>query len=357
MSRRLDALRADMAERRLGGLLVSGMASVRYLTGFTGSSGFLLLEPGAATLFTDFRYESQAAAEIRPDVALHVMRTRTWDDLAEHLQPSPPGWRLGFEAARLSVAELERLVHACDNVIWEPTEGLVEGRRARKDAAELESIAAAVDLADLVLEGLVGQIRPGMSELELAALLEYRLRSAGSGSLPFAPIVAFGERSALPHASPSDRRLGRGDLVLLDFGARIDGYCSDMTRVFVVGPAAGWQREVHRAVLRACESAIRTIAAGVPASEVDAAARDALAEAGLAEQFGHSSGHGLGLEVHEAPRLHREERASLEAGNVVTVEPGVYLPGQGGIRIEQAVAVEAGGGRVLTRSSPELIEL
>lgn len=357
MTRRLDALRADMADARLGGLLVTGMAGVRYLTGFTGSSGFLLLEPGAATLFTDFRYASQAAEEIGPDVTVHVMETRSWHDLAEHFRPAPPGWRLGFEAARLPVAEFERLVHACDSVIWEPTEGLVEKHRARKDAAELESIAAAVDLADLVLEGLMGDIRAGMSELELAALLEFRLRSAGSGPLPFAPIVAFGERSALPHASPSDRTLDRGDLVLLDYGARIDGYCSDMTRVFVLGPAAGWQREVHRAVLGACEAAIEAIAAGASASMVDTAARDALEEARLAEHFGHSTGHGLGLEVHEAPRLHRDEDASLESGNVVTVEPGVYLPGQGGIRIEQAVAVEAGGGRVLTRSSPELIEL
>lgn len=357
MSRRLDALRADMADARLGGLLVTGMASVRYLSGFSGSSGFVLVEPGTATLFTDFRYESQAAEEIGAGIALHVMENRSWDDLAEHLDPCPPGWRLGFEAARLSVAELERLVHACDSVIWEPTQGLVEGHRARKDAVEIESIAAAVDLADLVLEGLARDIRSGISERELAALLEYRLRSAGSGPLPFAPIVAFGERSALPHASPSDRRLDRGDLVLLDFGARIDGYCSDMTRVFVLGRAADWQREVHRAVLRACESAVEAIADGVPASEVDAAARAALEEAGLAEHFGHSTGHGLGLEVHEAPRLHRQESAALETGNVVTVEPGVYLPGQGGIRIEQAIAVEAGGGRVLTRSSPELIEL
>lgn len=346
-----------MAGARLDGLLVTGMAGVRYLTGFTGSSGFLLLEPGVATLFTDFRYQAQAAREIDADLSLHVMRTRSWSDLAEHLRTSPAGRRLGFEAACLSVAELERISRACDSVIWEPTEGLVETLRARKDEAELEAIAAAVDLADLVLEGLVDDIRPGMSEMELAALLEYRLRSAGSGPLPFAPIVAFGERSALPHATPSDRRLGRGDLVLLDFGARIDGYCSDMTRVFVLGPASDRQRTLHGSVLAACEAAIERIAAGVPASEIDAAARAALERDGLAEYFGHSTGHGLGLEIHEAPRLHGEESEPLAAGNVVTVEPGVYLPGEGGIRIEQAVAVEAGRGRLLTRSSPELIEL
>ena len=357
MSRRLDALRAEMAEARLDGLLVTGIADVRYLSGFTGSAGFLLLEPGVATLFTDFRYQEQAAGEIDADVSLRVMKTRSWSDLAEHLRASPAGRRLGFDAARLSVAELERIARVCDSVIWEPTEGPVERLRARKDEAELEAIAAAVDLADLVLEGLIDDIHRGISEMELAALLEYRLRSAGSGPLPFAPIVAFGERSALPHATPSDRRLERGDLVLLDFGARIDGYCSDMTRVFVSGPASDRQRTLHDSVLEACRAAIELITAGVPAAEVDAAARDALAQDGLAEYFGHSTGHGLGLEIHEAPRLHREEADALTAGNVVTVEPGVYLPGEGGIRIEQAVAVETGRGRLLTRSSPELIEL
>jgi len=354
---RLASLRADVAGRRLTGLLMTYMTNVRYLSGFTGSSGFVLLEPKRATLFTDFRYETQAAEEIEPGVLLHVVADGTWDDLAALLAASPPGRRFGFEAGHLSVAEHERLSAACDSVIWEPTEGLVEGRRAVKDEAELEAIAAAVDLADLVLEGFHGEIRPGVTEFELAAKLEYRLRSAGSDSLPFAPIVAFGERSALPHATPSDRVLNRGELVLLDFGARVDGYCSDMTRVFVVGRAAEWQRELHDSVLAACEAGVAAVSDAATAAGVDAAARDVLAAEGLAERFGHSTGHGVGLDVHEAPRLHRRETGRLEAGNVVTVEPGVYLPGQGGIRIEQVVVVESGGGRVLTRSSPELIEL
>jgi Xaa-Pro aminopeptidase len=354
---RLAALRADVADRRLTGLLVTDMTNVRYLSGFTGSSGHLLLEPNRATLFTDFRYETQASEEIGPGVSLHVVADGTWDDLAAHLAASPPGRRLGFEAGRLSVAEHGRLSAACDSVIWESTEGLVEGRRAVKDAAELETIAAAVDLADLVLEGFLPEIRPGIRELELAALLEYRLRAAGSGPLPFAPIVAFGERSALPHATPSDRALARGELVLLDFGARVDGYCSDMTRVFTAGPASAWQRDLHAAVLAACRAGVAAVSDRATGADVDGAARGVLASAGLAARFGHSTGHGVGLEVHEAPRLHRRETGRLEVGNVVTVEPGVYLPGQGGIRIEQVVVVESGGGHVLTRSSPELMEL
>ncbi|MFQ5528958.1 MAG: M24 family metallopeptidase, partial [Gemmatimonadota bacterium] len=167
----------------------------------------------------------------------------------------------------------------------------------------------------------------------------------------------FGERTALPHATPTDRPLVREELVLLDFGASIEGYCSDMTRVFTAGRAADWQRDLHHEVLAACAAGVRAARAGVRCAAVDEAARSRLADAGLADRFGHSTGHGLGLEVHEAPRLHREATETLAAGNVVTVEPGVYLPGRGGIRIEQVVAVQPDGSRVLTRSSPELIEL
>ena len=357
MSDRLTALRGDIAGARLSGLLVTGMSSVRYLTGFTGSSGYLLVEPGQTTLFTDFRYREQAGIELIEDVTLHVVDDGSWSALSDHLGTSPPGRRIGFESGRMTVAEHERLAAACDSVIWEPTEGLVEARRAVKDSAEVQAIAAAVDLADLVLEAFLGEIRPGATEAQLAARLEYRLREAGSGPLPFVPIVAFGERSALPHATPSHRALETGDLVLLDFGARVDGYCSDMTRVFSMGPASTWQRDLHGTVRAAVDAAIAATTAGAGCAAVDAAARGSLEAAGFAEEFGHSTGHGLGLDVHEAPRLHRHETAVLEAGNVVTIEPGVYLPGQGGIRIEQVVVVELDGGRVLTRSSPELIEL
>ncbi|MGI9039211.1 MAG: M24 family metallopeptidase [Gemmatimonadota bacterium] len=357
MKSRLDDVRGVVADGRLTGLLVTSLANIRYLSGFTGSSGVLLVEPRSTTLFTDFRYETQAASEVEAGICVEIVADGTWERLKSWLDGSPPGRRLGYEAANLTVAERDRLAAACDGATWEPTEGLVEERRAVKDAAELESIAAAVDLADLVLETIVPGIRPPITEMQLAALLEFRLRAAGSGPLPFAPIVAFGDRSALPHATPSDRPLARGEFVLLDFGARIDGYCSDMTRVFTAGRAADWQRDLHGEVLRACEKGIAALAAGRPCAEVDAAARGSLADAGLAEQFGHSTGHGLGLEIHEAPRLHRKESRTLSAGNVVTVEPGVYLPGRGGIRIEQVAVVEAAGSRVLTRSSPELVEL
>ena len=251
-------------------------------------------------------------------------------------------------------SELER---RCGTAIWDPVSSAVADLRIVKDPGELRSIELAVELAETALEEALERIRPGMTEQEVAADLVHALRRSGSGPLPFEPIVASGPRSALPHASPGSRRIGHGDLLLLDFGARVDGYCSDLTRVVTLGQAQPWQRDLHGAVNEACLRAIGCAAAGVPAREVDAAARDFLHELGLADRFGHSTGHGIGLEVHEAPRVHRREDRPLAAGNVVTIEPGVYLPGRGGIRIEQDVVIEVGGRRTLGRSSTDLVEI
>ncbi len=214
-----------------------------------------------------------------------------------------------------------------------------------------------MELAEQVYGELVEWIRPGLTEIEVVAELEYRLRRRGSGPLPFDPIVASGHRSSLPHAQPGERKISKGELILLDFGARVDGYCSDLTRVIVLGRAQEWQCELYASVRRACELAIDAVAPEVPASRVDAAARDHLRSLDLADHFGHSTRHGLGLEVHEAPRLHWSEEGVLEAGNVVTIEPGVYLPGRGGIRLEQDVLVEPGGRRILGSSETNLLQL
>jgi Xaa-Pro aminopeptidase len=218
-------------------------------------------------------------------------------------------------------------------------------------------VEAAVSLADAALAEVLPVVRPGVAERELAAELEYRLRRLGSESPPFATIVASGVRTALPHARPGDRRLEDGDLVLFDFGATVDGYCSDITRVFVLGRAAPWQRELARAVLRACDAAIGVIEPGAAARDVDAAARASLDSAGYGDRFGHGTGHGVGLEVHERPRINRRSADVLEAGNVVTVEPGVYLAGLGGVRLEEIVVVEEQGARVLSALDRQLREI
>jgi len=354
---RLRRVRDRLHDERLDGLLVSHLPNIQFLTGFTGSSAVLLVEPGVATLFTDFRYETQASEEVERSVSVVIARQGLFDELAKRMLEDLPGRTIGFESAAITVRDRQELGMSCSTVVWEATAGLVEELRSVKDPWEQDQIAAAVELAERVLTGIVDDIRPGRTERDVAADLAYRLQSAGSGPLPFEPIIAFGPRSALPHARPGARELRPGDLVLLDFGARVGGYCSDLTRVLVAAPAQPWQRELHAAVDEACGRAIETVSAGVPACVVDAAARDYLAGLGLADRFGHSTGHGLGLEVHESPRVHRQEDRPLAAGNVVTIEPGVYLPGRGGIRIEQDVVVETSGCRVLGGATTELLEI
>jgi Xaa-Pro aminopeptidase len=322
---RLTRLRVDLAARGLDAALLTHAPNVRYLSGFSGSSGMLLVLPDESCLITDFRYREQAIAEV--DGVAEVMQAENGltSTLAGRLEDNAQVRKVAFEA--------------------------------RKSAGELSSIEHAVRIAERALEETLGVIEEGVCEQELASELDYRLARHGSEGAPFDTIVASGERTALPHARPSERRLTEGDLLLLDFGATSAGYCSDITRTMILGEPRPWQREIHASVLEAQAAALHCIVPGEPASNPDRAARDCLKRAGLAERFGHSLGHGIGLEVHEGPRLHRRSKELLEVGNVVTVEPGVYLPGEGGVRIEEDVVIIDGGCRVLTSSSRALREL
>lgn len=279
------------------------------------------------------------------------------EEVAVRLPTVAGGGPVGFESDRVTVLGRERLAEAAPGTEWRGVEGLVGDLRQVKSAGEIARIRRAASLGDRVLEEFLDLVEEGDTEAELAAELDYRLRRAGSEGVAFETIVASGPRSALPHARPSRRRVRAGDLLLVDFGARAGGYCSDMTRVFSLGPAPAWQRELHASVRRAQEAALEAIRAGVAAAEVDGAAREALDRAGLSEHFGHSTGHGLGLEVHEAPSLSDSSGASLREGTVVTVEPGAYLSGRGGVRIEDDVAVRAKGPERLTEFSRDLWEL
>lgn len=345
---RLRRLRDRLHEERLDGLLVSDLASVRWLSGFSGSSAFLLVEPGSATLITDFRYTTQATEETAGEVAIRIAASDLFGALADCLDESGPGRRIGFEDHDLTVRDRHALGESCAGTVWEPAGPLLRELRTRKEETEIEAIGRAVGIAEAALEDLAAIVEPGMRESDLAAELVYRLRLRGSESVPFEPIVAAGLRSALPHATPGESRLQAGDLLMVDFGAVVHGYCSDMTRVFTVGPSAPWQVELHSVVLEALDRAVSATAAGVAAREVDRAARSVIDSAGFGDRFGHGTGHGVGLEVHEIPRINARSSDRLEVGNVVTIEPGVYLPGRGGVRLEELVLVEEDGCRVLT---------
>lgn len=349
----------ELAGRSLDASIVTHRPDVRYLCGFSGSSGALFWPRAAApVLITDFRYEEQAAAEVDDAVRVHITREGLVSALGE-LARDTAADRIGFDPARLTVAEHRKLREAVPDATWAPTPGVVAALRAVKSEDEVARIERAVRVAEEALDRFIETVdwRAGLTELEITARLELELRLAGSERLPFDVIIASGPRTSLPHAEPGARVPREGDLLLVDWGATVDGYCSDLTRTFAIGAASDWQREVHARVLAAQRAAVDAIAEGAEARAVDAAARTCLAEHELDGYFGHSTGHGIGLEVHEEPRLSTRSEDVLESGNVVTVEPGVYVPGRGGVRIEDDVLVTGTGARRLSGVRGDLVEL
>jgi Xaa-Pro aminopeptidase len=346
-----------MLELELDALVVAHLPNVRYLTGFSGSSARLVLGAARTVLLIDGRYTEQARRE-----AADVERVGALDgyvgpaiELAAAL-----GARIGFEREGLSFGEWERLRAAAGNdVELVPTDGVVETLREVKDDEERALIAEAQACADAAFEGVVlgGNLREGVSERDLALELELAMRRAGADGPGFEPIVAFGENAAEPHHEPSERELRRGDVVEVDFGAEVGGYRSDMTRTVAFGEPPARLREVHGVVAAAQRAGVEAVASGAAAADVDAAARRVVSDAGLGEAFSHPVGHGVGLEIHESPIMRSTSGVELRAGSVVTVEPGVYLPGVGGVRIEDMVEVTPEGRRVIPRTSKELTVL
>jgi Xaa-Pro aminopeptidase len=341
-----DALEVDA-------LLVTNLVNVRYLTGFTGSNGMAVVGRDLRRFITDFRYTEQAASEVEGfDVELAPQ-----DFNAAVSDGWPEGsLRLGFEDDQVSVRRYTRLRELLpDRVELVPAGGAVEALRAVKDAGEIARIRAAAELADAVYVMLRSEGLVGRTEREVALALENEMRRLGAEAPSFDSIVASAERGALPHARPADVPIPRGTLVTLDIGARLDGYCSDCTRTWATGDLPDDLAEAYALVLRAQETSLAAVRPGPQGREIDAVARDIIEEAGHGEHFGHGLGHGVGMEVHEAPRLARTGDEPLVAGNIVTVEPGVYLPGRGGVRIEDLVVVTEDGHDVLSGTTKELV--
>jgi Xaa-Pro aminopeptidase len=356
-TRRLAALADGLTAAHLDGLLITSLPNIRYLTGFSGSSALLFVTGRDAIFVTDFRYQTQVKEEVGDFARVTIESQSLWTGLWHQLAQLPNLEVAGFESGHILHRDFQRLLEAGSRWQWRPTVDLVETLRERKDAGELELIEVANGIATRALDRAVKQVRVGMSELEVAGALEKSLRDEGSEGFPFPSIVASGPRAALPHARSTDRRLASGDFLLLDFGAETKGYCSDVTRTFVVGKATGEQREFYDIVKVANETASHGVRAGMSGRDADAIARDYIEQRGFGDLFGHSLGHGLGLEVHEAPRLARTAEGALAEGAVVTIEPGIYRPGWGGVRIEDDVFLDAAGPKILTRFPRELIEL
>jgi len=354
MKARIERVRQRLDKEGVDALVVDSPWNRRYLTGFTGSAGVVVVDRSAVYLLTDFRYYDQVRAEA-PEVKLVRCDNGVLDGFAQVL--GGKGYRrVAFEADHVSVKTHKQFAEKVQGCEWVPASGWVEELRCVKDASEIAAIERAVRLADRAFAYIVDRLK-GRTEREIALDLEFFMRKEGAERLAFPTIIASGPNGALPHASPSDRVVSDGDLVTLDFGCVVDGYCSDMTRTVAIGRADEKQREVYFLVLSAQKAGADGVRAGRTGKEVDAAARRIIEEAGYGERFGHGLGHGVGLEVHEAPRLSKLSESVLEPGMVTSVEPGIYISGWGGVRIEDLVVVTDEGCRTLTQSPKDLIEV
>lgn len=345
---RTERLRAQLGALEVDALLVTNLTNVRYLTGFSGTNGQALVWDTGAVFMSDPRYRARAQEIVRTAEVV-IYPDRLTDALGDRLRSAGVN-RLGFEASTMTVAERDKLVPRLEGAELVGTDGAVEGLRRAKDDDEIEAVRRAARLADEAFEWVLGRIEPGRAERDVALDLEVRMRSEGAEEVSFEPIVGSGPLSAHIHHTPGERTLERGDLVLLDFGARASGYCSDLTRTVVLGEPTAEMQEVYALVLEAQSRGIGAVAAGADGRTVDASARDFLARRGCAEEFAHGLGHGVGLDIHEAPRLSKTSEDTLVEGDIVTVEPGLYRDDWGGIRIEDCVLVTKEGAEVLGRA-------
>lgn len=355
VSARLHALRAELIHSRLDALIVTFLPHVRYLTGFSGSNGICIVTKRQQSFLSDGRYRLQAKDEVQ---AFRIVITQgKFFDVAVEQNLLPKKGRIGFSPQYLTVAELRNLKKLLPRARFTQANGIVERLAAVKDDNELDYIKQAAAITDKVFERLLKILKPGMAELDVAAEIGYLHRTLGAEADAFEPIVASGTRGALPHARASHKKIKNGEMVTIDMGCRFQGYHSDLTRTVAVGRPGSRARNIYQIVLDAQRLAVEAAGSGISARALDAVARTFIKKKGYGRYFSHSLGHGLGLQVHELPRLSELSTDRLVAGNVVTIEPGIYIPGFGGVRIEDDVVIREGYAEVLNRSPKELIVL
>lgn len=354
MMLRVEKLRKKMQEENLDSFLITSPYNLRYLTNFTGTTGLAVITLEKAFFITDFRYTEQAAAqaqgfEIIKNVGL------IFEEVANLVQKE--GLReLGFEETTVSFLEYSVLEEIIDAQLI-PISGMIEELREIKDEEEIAIIEKACSIADLAYDHILKMIQPGMTEIEVANQLDFYMRSLGASGVSFETIVASGLRSAMPHGVASKKIIEQGDLITIDFGCYYEGYVSDMTRTFAIGDPGEQLKEIYQIVLEAQLAVLEVAKPGVTGKQLDAVARDYITKHGYGEAFGHSTGHGIGLEIHEGPNVSVRAEKQFVPGNIITDEPGIYLPGIGGVRIEDDLLITSDGNRVLTHSPKELIIL
>ena len=348
---RIEALRKRMEEKGLEAMFIAEPSNRRYLSGFTGTSGYVLVTMDRAVFFTDFRYVTQAAEQC-PDLEVIRHEADVMATVKPELEKSGVK-RLAVEQQHITYGDFQKYAGELDPIELVPVDSLAAELRMKKDETELKILEEAARLADLAYEHILTYIRPGLRERDVDLELETFMRRHGASGSSFTTIVASGERSALPHGVSSDRVIQPGDFVTLDFGASYQGYCSDITRTIVVGKPTDKHREIYDIVLEAQLHCLDHIRPGMTGREADALTRDIIKRYGYNDYFGHGTGHGIGLEIHEAPRLSPTSDHVLEPGMTVTVEPGIYLPGFGGVRIEDDIVITDTGMKRLTNSSKE----
>lgn len=356
-TKRIAALRTQLKKENLDGMIVVHGDHVRYLTGYTGSNGLLVVDSKAARFFTDFRYTEQAKKQVKGAKVSIADK----GDLIAYLKELPElnkkNVRYGFAPEYLTVAQRSTLIHTLNKAIITAAPNVLAELGWVKEKAEIDAIAKAAAIADEALARVLSLVKPGVRERELAAELEYQMLMLGSEKPAFESIVASGVRSAMPHGVASKKKIGKGEFVTFDFGATVDGYVSDMTRTVVVGKATPRQKRIYDIVLRSQLAGIKKVKAGVMARDVDEACRKIIRKAGYGKNFGHGTGHGIGFYIHTGPRVGAQSDDKLQVNNVITIEPGIYIAGWGGVRIEDDVVVTRSGGRILNKAEKKLLEL